>query len=377
MRLPRQFRTPRSEPPVPNGLAIATAWSWRFLVIAAALTVVLFFVLSLSFIVIPLLIAILIAGLVSPLAQFLRRNRWPGWLATLTTLLTLIAVFGGLVWLVVVEIVRDWPSLQRRTLIAFEDFIEFLAQSPLQLSESQIREWFDALMAEFDFGSGFLLSGALSIGSTAGSILVGLGIALFALIFFIHDGDRIWRFMVNLLPRPARPAVAGASAHGWLTLTNFVKVQIFVAFVDAVGIGLGALFLQLPLVVLIFVAVFLGGFVPIVGAFVTGALAVFIALVYAGPAAALTMAIIVLVVQQLESQVLQPLVMGAAMRIHPLAVALAVAAGGYLGGIPGVLFAVPIVAYLNVFIKYLSKNQWVNDPLAMNFLAGPPVKVKK
>jgi putative heme transporter len=129
--------------------------------------------------------------------------------------------------------------------------------------------------------------------------------------------------------------------------------------------------------VLIFVAVFLGGFVPIVGAFVTGALAVFIALVYAGPPAALTMAIIVLAVQQLESQVLQPLVMGAAMRIHPLAVALAVAAGGYLGGIPGVLFAVPIVAYLNVFIKYLANNQWVNDPLAMNFLAGPASKVLK
>jgi predicted PurR-regulated permease PerM len=201
---------------------------------------------------------------------------------------------------------------------------------------------------------------------------VGAGIAIFALIFFIHDGGRIWRFMVNLLPREAQPAVAGATAHGWLTLTNFVKVQIFVAFVDAVGIGLGALFLQLPLVVLIFVTVFLGGFVPIVGAFATGALAVFIALVYQGPVAALIMAIIVLAVQQLESQVLQPLVMGAAVKIHPLAVALAVAAGGFLAGIPGILFAVPIVAYVNVFISYLAHNQWAQDPVARNWWSGSP-----
>jgi predicted PurR-regulated permease PerM len=135
---------------------------------------------------------------------------------------------------------------------------------------------------------------------------------------------------------------------------------------------LGALFLQLPLVVLIFVAVFLGGFVPIVGAFVTGGLAVFIALIYQGPSAALIMFIIVLAVQQLESQVLQPVVMGAAVRIHPLAVALAVTVAGFFLGIPGILFAVPFVAYVNVFVKYLSNNQWKTDPVAQQWLAGRP-----
>jgi putative heme transporter len=238
------------------------------------------------------------------------------------------------------------------------------------VTEAQLNEWISALMVEFNLNSAWLLAGVLSLGSSVGSIIVGAGIAIFALIFFIHDGGRIWRFIVNLLPRQARAPVAGASAHGWETLTSFVKVQIFVAFVDAVGIGLGALFLQLPLVVLIFITVFLGGFVPIVGAFATGALAIFIALVYQGPVAALIMLIIVLAVQQLESQVLQPLVMGAAMRIHPLAVALAVAAGGFLAGIPGVLFAVPIVAYLNVFIRYLSKSQWVDDPVAREWVTG-------
>jgi putative heme transporter len=370
MRISRPFRAAQNEATVPYGVAVATSWSWRFLVIIAALTVAVFMVFQLSFIVIPLLIAVLITALVAPLAQFLRRHRWPGWLATLGTLLALISAVTGLFWLVVLEIIRDWPSLQRRTVIAYENFVDFLIQSPLQVTEVQLNEWFDSVVGEFDIN--WLLTGAVSIGSTAGSIAVGIGIAIFALIFFIHDGEKIWRFILGLLPREARPAAAGASAHGWLTVTNFVKVQIFVAFVDAVGIGLGALFLQLPLVVLIFVAVFLGGFVPIVGAFVTGGLAVFIALIYQGPSAALIMVIIVLIVQQLESQVLQPLVMGAAMRIHPLAVALSVAIGGFFLGIPGILFAVPFVAYLNVFASYLANNQWATDPVARQWLSGKP-----
>ena len=367
MRLPRQFRSQPQDVTMPRGFAIATAWSWRLLVVAGAIALLGVVMAQLSFIIVPLLVAVLISGLVGPVAMFLRRHRWPGWLATLTTLLGLITVVGGLLWLVIVEIIRDWPSLRRQSVIAYENFVEWLAQSSLGFSEAQLTEWFDSFISELDLSSSWLLAGALSIGSTAGSILVGLGISLFALIFFIHDGGRIWRFLIGLLPREAQPAVAGASARGWLTWTNFLKVQIFVAFVDAVGIGLGALFLQLPLVVVIFFAVFLGGFVPIVGAFVTGALAVFIALVYQGPLAALIMGLIVLVVQQLESQVLQPLVMGRAMSIHPLAVALAVAAGGFLAGIPGVLFAVPIVAYLNVFVKYLANGQWANDPVAQQW----------
>lgn len=356
---------------IPGGLQVATAWSWRFLVIIAALAVAVFLVIQLSFLVVPLLVAVLLAGLVAPFAEWLRRHRFPRWLATLTTLLSLLGVITGLIWLVVVEIMRDWDSLQRRSIIAYEDFVDFLLQSPLQVTESQLTEWFDALLVELNVNSAWILSGALSLTGSLGSLLVGVGLTFFALIFFVHDGGRIWRFMIGLLPRDARSPVAGASLHGWATLTSFVKVQIFVALVDAVGIGLGALFLQLPLVLLIVVAVFLGGFVPIVGAFATGALAIFIALVYEGPVAALIMLGIVLLVQQVESQILQPLVMGAAMRIHPLAVVLAVSAGGFLAGIPGVLFAVPVVAYLNVFVRYLAEGTWRDDPSALTWIMNP------
>lgn len=351
------------------GVHIAAAWSWRFIVIIAGLAVAVLLVAQLSFIVIPLLIAVLLAVLANPLAKGLRTLRFPGWLATLTTLVVLIAAVSGLVAVVVAQIRSDWASLQARSVQAYDDFIVFLLESPLQVTEAQLTEWFDNLAVEQEWDTLWLLTGALSLTSSVGSVLLGAGIALFALIFFIHDGHRIWVWLIGLLPQEAKAPVAGASAKGWATLTRFVNVQIFVAAVDALGIGLGAFFLGLPLVVPIAVAVFLGAFVPIIGAFVTGALAIFIALVYAGPIAALIMLAIVLAVQQLESQVLQPLVMGAAVRVHPLAVVLAVAAGGFVAGIPGVLFAVPVVAYLNVFISYLARSEWVGDPAVVRWLS--------
>ena len=368
MPLPRNLRPRDERPSVPLGVHVAAAWSWRFVVIIGALAVAVLLIIQLSFLVIPLLIAVLLAVLATPLAKQLRRVGFPGWLATISTLVTLFAAVTALVWLVVEQIARDWSSLQERSIQAYEDFIDFLLQSPLQVSDAQLTDWVDSFLVDMEWNTAWILSGALSLTSSVGSVLIGVGIAIFALIFFVHDGERIWRWLIGLLPGDARAPVAGASAKGWATLTKFVNVQIFVAAVDALGIGLGAFFLGLPLVIPIAVAVFLGGFVPIIGAFVTGALAAFIALVYAGPIAALIMVIIVLAVQQLESQVLQPLVMGAAVKVHPLAVVLAVSAGGFLAGIPGVLFAVPIVAYLNVFITYLARSEWVGDPEAARWI---------
>ena len=347
---------------MPVGIHLAAAWSWRFIAIVAALAVAVLLIIQLSFIVVPLLIAVLLAVLAAPVAQWLRRYRVPGWLATLLTIVGFLSAVTALIWLVVEQIRQEWASLQERSVLAYEDFIVYLLESPLHVTETQLNDWLEQLAEQLNLNSAWILSGALSISSSVGSVLVGAGLALFALVFFVHDGERILRWLIGLLPQEARAPVAGASQRGWETLTRFVSVQIFVAVVDAIGIGLGAFFLGLPLVIPIAVAVFLGGFVPIIGAFAAGGLAAFIALVYEGPIAALIMIAIVLAVQQIEGQILQPLVMGAAVRVHPLAVVLAVAAGGFLAGIPGVLFAVPIVAYLNVFIGYLSRREWLSDP---------------
>ncbi|MEQ9085899.1 MAG: AI-2E family transporter [Pontimonas sp.] len=350
---------------IPAGLERATQWSWRLLLIAAAITLGLFVVAQLSFLIIPLFIAVLLAALVAPVSVGLRKLRFPRWLATLTTIIVFLAAVGGLFYLVINEVIRGWESLQARTILAYDDFVQYLLDSPLQVTEAQLNEWVTALATEFNIDSSWVLSGALSVTSSVGSWLVGAGIAIFALIFFIHDGARIWEYVVSWFPKLARPAILGASRSGWNTLIEFVKVQILVAFVDALGIGLGAFFLGLPLVVPIAVAVFLGAFVPIVGGTVAAALAILVALVYEGPVTALIMLIIVLAVQQLEGQILQPLIMGPALRIHPLAVVLSIAAGGYLAGIAGVLFAVPVVAFTNVVIRYLAAGDWRGDPDAL------------
>jgi predicted PurR-regulated permease PerM len=359
---------------IPAGLERATQWSWRLLLIAAAIAVGLFVVAQLSFLVIPLFVAVLLAALAAPVSIALRKLRFPRWLATITTLVVFLVVVGGLVYLVVNEVVRGWESLQARTILAYDDFVQYLLDSPLQVTESQLNEWVTALATEFNIDSSWILSGALSVTSSVGSWLVGAGIAIFALIFFIHDGARIWEYVVSWFPALARPAILGASRSGWSTLIEFVKVQIFVAFVDALGIGLGALFLGLPLVVPIAVAVFLGAFIPIVGGTVAAALAILVALVYEGPVTALIMLIIVLAVQQLEGQILQPLIMGPALRIHPLAVVLSIAAGGYLAGIAGVLFAVPVVAFTNVAVKYLAAGDWRGDPEALPTTQNPVLR---
>jgi predicted PurR-regulated permease PerM len=366
----RRLRTPPVEPTtpreedVPRGMRIAGAYAWRLLALAGVIAIVIFLVMQLSLLVIPLFVGVLLAALLGPFVSWMRRRRVPNGLAATIGLLTLLGVITALVWLVVSQIRSGLGDLQERSMERFDELLEW-ASTTFGLSQTEIRASIDELFGQFDLTDDWFVNGALSIGSTTAEILTGAVLALFALLFFLLDGRRIWMFVVGLFPRTARDAVDGAASAGWRTVTEFAKVQIFVAFVDAVGIGLGALILQLPLALPIAVAVFLGSFVPIVGAIVTGSLAVIVALVYYGPVTALIMLGIVLLVQQIEGNVLQPLVMGTAIKLHPLAVVLAVAAGGFLAGIPGTLFAVPIVAFLNVFVRYIATGAWRAAPAAI------------
>ena len=349
------------EDAVPRGIRIAGAWSWRLLAMAGVGAVLIYLIIELRLIVIPIMISVLLAALLVPLVQFLLRHRWPKWLAVTLAELGLIGVVSGLVYLVVVQIRNGLPDLQRRSVTAYQDFTRFLAESPLQINQADLNGYATAVLQALQANNGRVLSGALTVGSTASHVLAGILLVLFATLFMLIDGRGIWNFVVGVFPKSARPAIAGSGNAGWVTLTTFVRVQIFVAAVDAIGIGAVAFFLQLPLVIPIAVAVFLGSFIPVVGAVLTGAIAVFIALVYSGPGPALIMLIGVLAVQQIEGHVLQPLVMGSAVKIHPLAVVLAVATGGFLAGIPGALFAVPVIATLNVMIGYVASGRWKSN----------------
>jgi putative heme transporter len=376
------FWRPKADAPAPAGddavapaMRTAAAWSWRLLVVAGAIGVLIFLIIQLRLIVIPLLIGVLLAALLVPYAAWLKsRLRFPHWLAVAVAMLTLVTVVTALVWLVVAQVRAGWPSLQDRSVDAFDEFLVWLSAT-FGLSAAEITAWVDGIVAELDFSTqGPLVTGALSVSTTAIELLAGTVLVIFSLLFFLIDGPNIWRFVVRLFPRTARTAVDGAARAGWLTLTNFSKVQIFVAFVDGLGIGLIAWALGLPLALPIGVAVFLASFVPFIGALVTGALAVIIALIYNGPFIALLMLAGVLLVQQIEGNVLQPLVMGPAVRVHPLAVVLAVTTGGLLAGIPGTLFAVPIAAFSNVFIRYIASGRWrvIPHPMTLSDIQPPP-----
>jgi predicted PurR-regulated permease PerM len=357
----RGARQTAPEELVPRGMLIVGAWSWRILALAGVAALFIYLVIQLRLILIPLLVSILLAALLVPFVQFLQRHRWPKWLAVTVAELGIIGIVGGLVYLVVWQVRTGIPDLQEQSLVAWEDFKQFLLESPLHLTGDQLNEFGDQLWATVQRDSDIVISGALSVGSTAGHVLAGVLLVLFITLFMLIDGGRIWAWVVRLFPRRARPALDGSGRAGWRTLSQFVKVQIFVAAVDAVGIGLGAFFLGLPLVIPIAIAVFLGSFIPIVGAVFTGALAVFIALIYKDLFIAVIMLIIVLGVQQLESHVLQPLIMGNAVKVHPVAVVLAVASGSYIAGIPGALFAVPFVATLNTMVLYIAGGAWRAD----------------
>jgi predicted PurR-regulated permease PerM len=343
---------------IPSGLRVATAYSWRFLVVAAAIGVAIWLVIQLKLLVIPLLVAILITALLWPAFSFMLRHRVPRWLAILVSVVGTVAIVTGLLWLVVWQITRQWASVRDRTVDAIAEFRQYLVDGPLDLSETQIDDLLDQGWTFVQQQAELVWTGALAIGTTLGHFATGAILALFILLCLLADGAGIWRWVLRLFPKKARPAADGAAHSGWLTVVNYARTQLLVATIDAVGIGLGAFLLGVPLAVPVAVLVFLGAFVPIVGAVVTGTVAVFLALVYNGPLTALWMLIVVLGVQQLEGHVLQPLLMGSAVKVHPLAVVLVVAGGAMIGGIPGALFAVPLAAFVNVVAVYIGQRAW-------------------
>lgn len=290
---------------VPYGLTVAAAWSWRLIAVIAGLGVLWYLLGYVSLLVIPVLVAALLATLLAPLFEGMRRIGVPAILASLLCVILLIAVVVGLVVLAGQQIVQGFADLGDKLILAVDGAIGWLAGMGVELPTQG--GGLEGLWRTLQDNSGTLLNSAVTFGSTAVNVGAGLFIALFSLIFFLYDGDRIWRFILIFVPRAHRATVGRAGRSGWRALGSYVRVQIFVAAVDAFGIGLGALLLGVPLAIPLAVLVFLASFIPMIGATVTGAIAVLFALMSNGPVNALLMLGVVLLVQQIESNVLQPL----------------------------------------------------------------------
>ena len=359
----KQARPTDDRTDVPFALRVAASWSWRLGLVIVVGGMLIYLLNQISLLVIPLMVAGLISALLTPVKNALHRRRMPNGLAVAVTLIGFFCLIAAALLLVGRQVSIGMGSLVSEAQAGVQQLLDWLAQGPFQLTTSQIDQYLQDVGNTIQNNGGSILSGALSFGSTAGHVAAGALLALFALIFFLLDGGRIWRFVVGLTPVRARAAVDGAGRRGWTSMASYVRVQMLVAAVDAIGIGLGAFILGVPLALPLGVLVFLGSFIPIVGALATGSVAILLALVANGWVNALIMLAIVLLVQEIEGHVLQPLVMGPAVALHPLAVVLAVAGGTLLAGIPGALFSVPLLAVLNTSVRYIAQRAWEDDPV--------------
>ena len=343
---------------VPYGLRVTVAWTWRLLVLAAGGYVLLWLVSRLSAVLIPLAIALLLSALLAPAVGFLRtRVRMPASLATAIVLVGGLVLVAGTLTLVITQFVQGAPAMAEKATSGVDQIQQWLHDGPLGLSTQQLDDALAAAGTWLQTNRQALTSGAFAT-ATAGVQAIASGLLiLFVTFFFLRDGDRLWRFITRILPRPARRTVGDAGRAAWLTLVAYVRATVLVAFIDAAGIGLALLILRVEFALPLAALVFLGAFIPIVGATLSGAVAVLVALVDEGPVTALLVLAAVIVVQQVESHILQPLIMGRAVSIHPLAVIVAIAAGIVLAGIVGALIAVPIVAMLNTAIRHLGQRR--------------------
>jgi putative heme transporter len=344
----------RDDLDVPRGLRVAAAWAWRVLLLVIVGVAVLWVVLQLQVVVVPILIATLLSALLSPLVGLLRRAGLPRSLASTVVLIGGMAAVGGTLYLVISQFISGAPELTSNAAGGLKTIQGWLRTGPLHLSNAQLQGLGKEIQDWFTANKTTLTTGALSTATTLGHVLAGLFLVLFTTFFFLRDGRRISRFIIFLLPENAREKMIGAADVSWTTLAAYVRATVLVAFIDALGIGLALLILHVPFPFPLAALVFIGAFIPIVGATVSGAVAVLVALVDRGPVVALILLAAVIAVQQLEGHVLQPLIMGRAVAIHPLAVILAIAAGIVLAGIIGALIAVPIVAVLNTGIRHLA-----------------------
>ncbi|MEP6527867.1 MAG: AI-2E family transporter [Nocardioidaceae bacterium] len=338
---------------IPHGVEVASAWSWRFLVIVLALAVILRTVMFFELLLVPVVIAVLICALVAPATDVLATGM-PRGVAAMLSLLAVVAVVVGLLALVGQQLATGFDDLAAQVSDGIGQIQDWLRNGPLNISQSDLDDAVAKAQAWITSDNANLAGRLASVGATLGHVLAGLFIVLFTTYFLLYQGEQIWAWIVRLFPRAAREQVDGAGRAAWVSLTSFVRATVVVAFVNAVGITLVALILKVPLAVPIGVLVFLGSFVPVVGATVSGSVAVLAALVAHGPLVALSMLIGVIAVQQLEAHVLQPFLLGRAVRLHPLAVILVVAAGVVAAGIVGALVAVPVAAMLNTIVKYLT-----------------------
>lgn len=356
---------------VPKGIEIAAAWSWRILVIGVGGFVLYLGLSHFSEVTVPVAVAILMTALLIGPVDRLAKARLPRAISAGIVLIVALVAVSGLLALVGTQISGQFVDLRLAVVEGITKIEAWARNGPLGLSDAQISGWIENVRNAFLTSETSLVDRAASLGTTVTHFVAGLFIALFATFFFLYEGNRIWWWVTYLFPAATRERVRSSGDIAWGTLTSFVRATVIVAFVDALGIALAAWLLGVPLALAIGVLVFLGSFVPILGALVSGMVAVLVALVDQGLWTAIFMLIAVVAVQQIESHVLQPFLMGRFVAVHPLAIILAIAGGVIIAGVVGALVAVPTIACINAVVRHIADEAgdvppdpdgWFGDP---------------
>ncbi|MBT2468254.1 AI-2E family transporter [Streptomyces sp. ISL-66] len=338
---------------IPWGLRVAAEASWRLLLLAGMVWILMKVISEVRLVVLAFAAALLVTALLQPFVVRLRRLGMPRGPATAVTAILGFVVIGLVGWFVVWQVMENLDDLSDRLRDGINELKLAALDSPFHVTEKQINDIAKNLSETIGTNTEQITSAGLQGVTVLVEVLTGMLLAMFSTLFLLYDGKRIWTWSLGLLPAAARPGVAGAGPRAWRTLTAYVRGTVLVALIDAIFIGLGLYFLDVTMAVPLAVFIFLFAFIPLVGAVISGALAVVVALVTQGPFIGLMVLLVVLAVQQIEGHVLQPFILGRAVRVHPLAVVLSVAAGGMVAGIGGAVVAVPLVAVTNTVVGYL------------------------
>ena len=339
---------------VPVFLQGAAAWAWRLIVIGAAIYFLGKLAKKLELALVPLLTALLLTGLLQPLNARLRRLKFGRGASAVVTMLLAIAVLGGVGTFVVNRAAAGYPELVNEVQDLVGRTQDWLVNGPLNLPRSNVSNVGDQLVTYLRDRQGQVVSSAVDVGKTALDVVTSLVLTFFLTIFLLYDGRNIFNWLTGAFPKRLRPKVDEVGERMWETVSGYVSGTFLVAVFHGAVMGVTLTVVGVPLVAPLAVLIFIGGFIPLIGAVVFGGLAVLVTLVAKGGTAALIVLIVLLVENQVESHVLQPFVVGKHVSLHPMAIALTLAGGAILAGLPGAIFAVPLVAALNAAYKSLA-----------------------
>lgn len=348
---------------VPWGLDLAAAWSWRLIVIVVAGLGVLWTLKYFAVITLPLAVALLISALAAPVVTALRRAGLPRGPSTGIVMLLGIAMVSLLLTYVGQQVAQGATDLADSVVQGLEQVRDWLRTGPLNVSDSQLDGYIKEMQGAItdSTGTNGMVTRVTEVGTAVGHVVAGFFIVLFSTYFFLSDGARIWSWLVRIAPRAARERVDASGRVAWVSLTQFVRATVLVALADAIGIMVVAAILGVPFVIAIGVLVFLGAFVPMIGATVAGTVAILVALVDQGPWTAVLMLGGVILVQQIEGHILQPFLMGRFVSLHPLGVIVAIGCGVLVAGIAGALIAVPLAAAGNAVAQHLASYTEIGE----------------